>query len=137
MAINKEELIKKAAEAANPEEMKEIVDSAGVKISDEEAAQLFEKVQKQELSQDELEAVSGGSRDWPVEGCAATVEADSQCWSNDSCVLVEVIYDHPPVNRKCHYCQHRNAYWVRTTGLVTQVYHCCYCGKEFEEDELF
>ena len=45
------------------------------------------------LDMGELDAVSGGARDWPTEGCAATCEESSWCWSNDACTIFDVVYD--------------------------------------------
>ena len=48
----------------------------------------------EKLDLDELDAVSGGSdRDWRRNGCAATCEWDSWCWSNDRCMVWDVTYD--------------------------------------------
>ena len=47
----------------------------------------------EKLDIEELEAVSGGAdRDWKTEGCAATCEWDSWCWSNDNCIAFDVTY---------------------------------------------
>ena len=47
------------------------------------------------LDLNELDAVSGGAdRDWKKDGCAATCEASSWCWSNDYCMVWDVTYDH-------------------------------------------
>ena len=95
MDQNKKELEQKIAAASSPQELQRILNDAGEKIGPEDAAKLFEKLQNcgtaQELSPDELEAVSGGVRDWVTEGCAATVECGSICWSDDHCPL---IYEH-------------------------------------------
>ncbi|MBQ9900871.1 MAG: hypothetical protein IJM51_00575 [Clostridia bacterium] len=54
---------------------------------------------------DELEAVSGGAdRDWAKDGCAATVEAESWCRSNDWCKYWDVTYDNEPVGSHCPVC---------------------------------
>ena len=48
----------------------------------------------EKLDLDELDAVSGGTRrDWVKDGCAATCEVGSWCWSNDHCAICEVTYD--------------------------------------------
>ena len=48
----------------------------------------------EKLDLDELDSVSGGAdRDWVKQGCAATVEVGSWCWSNDHCVAFDVTYD--------------------------------------------
>ena len=46
------------------------------------------------LDLNELDAVSGGAdRDWEKDGCAATCEWQSWCWSNDNCIQFDVTYD--------------------------------------------
>ena len=58
-----------------------------------------------ELSLDELEAVSGGvKRDWVKDGCAATVGPNSLCGSNDACSWWDVVYEHGPTNSTCPTC---------------------------------
>ncbi|MBQ2070525.1 MAG: hypothetical protein II467_06315 [Bacilli bacterium] len=52
------------------------------------------KENSQKLDLDELDAVSGGAdRDWSKQGCAATCEEGSWCWSNDRCSIFDVTYD--------------------------------------------
>ena len=72
--------------------------------------------QAEKLDLNELDAVSGGAdRDWVKDGCAATCEFDSWCWSNDRCLSFDVTYDsfwlkcpdgqdHIFVNLKCTRC---------------------------------
>ena len=47
----------------------------------------------EKLDLDELDAVSGGARDWTKEGCAATCEWGSWCWGTDRCYVAYVTYD--------------------------------------------
>ena len=50
--------------------------------------------ESEKLDLSELEAVSGGAdRDWVKDGCAATCEFGSWCWSNDRCLQFDVTYD--------------------------------------------
>ena len=117
MAIDREELEKKAIEAASAEEVMEIVRAAGEEITAEEAASFFKAVQERkadkELALDELEAVSGGQkwgngvwvRDYSTEGCAATVEPSSDCWGTDgNCWVGNISYIPGPVDVKCPDC---------------------------------
>ena len=47
----------------------------------------------EKLDLDELEAISGGAdRDWVKDGCAATCEEGSWCWSSDKCQVWDVTY---------------------------------------------
>ena len=49
----------------------------------------------EKLDLQELDAISGGAdRDWVKDGCAATCEYGSWCWSNDRCLSFDVTYDH-------------------------------------------
>lgn len=148
MAIDRDELKKKALEAAGAEEIMEIVRSAGAEITAEEAKQFFEKVQERktdkELSLDELEAVSGGAdRDWVADGCAATVEYDSWCGSNDMCYWIDVTYDHEPTSYLCPKCgQHMYLHereYIGNLGsgpIYVNMYRCKFCGCIRSENQL-
>ena len=136
MAKDREELKKKALEAASAEEIMEILKAAGEEITAEEAAQFFEKAQAKktdkELSLDELEAVSGGAdRNWVTDGCAATVEYRSWCDSNDKCIVWDVTYEFQPTG---HLCPNggKNMYQQNTISLggneYEDQYRCKYCG---------
>ena len=128
MEINREELKKKVMKAASAEEVMEIVRAAGDVITAEEANQFFETLKKsradQELSLDELEAVSGGyDRDYLTDGCSATVEPGSWCWSDDYCYEFDVTYYNHPMGHceKCGgVCYHTVAQWGK----------CVKCGHE-------
>ena len=51
-------------------------------------------LRSEKLDLDELDAVSGGAdRDWVKDGCAATCEFSSWCWSNDRCLSFDITYD--------------------------------------------
>ena len=100
------ELKKKLLAAQSAEEAAELVKADGQEITAEDTERIWGEITKrrekdiQMLSLDELEAVSGGGdlRNWPVDGCAATVEPDSWCWSNDACEVSEVEYKDPPID---------------------------------------
>ena len=136
MAIDRNELRKKAMEAASAEEIMEIMKAAGEEITAEEAAQLFEKAQAKktgkELSLDEMEAVSGGAdRNWVTDGCAATVEYGSRCDSNDKCIYWDVTYDFQPISTLCPNCGN-NMYLQNTikhsSTKFEEQYRCKFCG---------
>ena len=141
MAIDRNELKKKAMEAASAEEIMEIMKAAGEEITAEEAERFYEKVQDKktdrELSLDELEAVAGGEdRDWLRDGCAATVEAGSDCYGTDMCGLWPVTYEHRPTRHKCSVCG-GILYSNGSTGggfFEEEVYHykCASCGAQFK-----
>ena len=133
MTIDRGELKKKVMEAAGAEEVMEIVQAAGEEITAEEAAVLFEKAQKQkedqELSLDELEAVSGGAdRDWLKDGCAATAEWKSWCDSNDACMVWDVTYDNKPSFDTVYPCPNCG----KVLGAIVFFEgdgRCVYCGR--------
>ena len=141
MAIDRNELKKKAMEAAGAEEIMEIMKAAGEEITAEEVERFYEKVQDKktdrELSLDELEAVAGGEdRDWLRDGCAATVAAGSDCYGTDMCGLWPVIYEHRPTRHKCSVCG-GILYSNGSTGggfFEEEVYHykCASCGAQFK-----
>ena len=57
-------------------------------------AQKHRSAESEKLDLNELDAVSGGAdRNWQKDGCAATCEWDSWCWSNDGCMVWDVTYD--------------------------------------------
>ena len=147
MAIDREELEKKAIEAASAEEVMEIVRAAGEEITAEEAASFFKAVQERkadkELALDELESVSGG-RDWVTEGCAATVEWDSDCWGVDGgCLAIHYTYSREPTtDDRCPKCGARvyleGEYGVSTgflQGYNWKEFICRNCGHYKVKDD--
>ena len=145
MDQNKKELEQKIAAASSPQELQRILNDAGEKIGPEDAAKLFEKLQNcgtaQELSPDELEAVSGGvDRDWLTDGCAATVEPGSDCWGTDYCVWLPVTYEHKPVDSICPVCGTylylAEVNYGRTFSGETYRYRCKTCGYEKKVYEI-
>ena len=147
MAIDREELEKKAIEAASAEEVMEIVRAAGEEITAEEAASFFKAVQERkadkELALDELESVSGG-RDWVTEGCAATVEWDSDCWGVDGgCLAIHYTYSREPTtDDRCPKCGARvyleGKYGVSTgflQGYNWKEFICRKCGSYKVKDD--
>ena len=82
----KEKLIK----SDSLEEVKECLSDR----PDLDAERIWQEIEKhrswknEKLDLDEHDAVSGGAdRDWVKDGCAATCEASSWCWSNDLCAI--------------------------------------------------
>lgn len=58
--MEKKMTLEMAKGAKSPEELKELAASCGMELSDEEAAESFEKLQDGELPDDALEDVAGG-----------------------------------------------------------------------------
>ncbi len=105
------ELKSRLLTAQSAEEAAALVKADGQEITAEDAARLWAEISRmrekddgKELSLDELEAISGGEdRDWITDGCAATVEEGSDCWSTDRCHLIPVTYTNLP-NTTCPFC---------------------------------
>ena len=125
------ELKAKLIKANSLDEVKELMKASGKDISQEDAERLFKEIEihknDSELSVEELEAVSGGAdRDWITDGCAATVEYGSWCWSNDACGLDDVTYSHKPQKDLCPTCK-INLYICDST-TKQEVLKCPRCG---------
>ena len=97
----------------------------------------------QQINDEELAAFSGGvtERDWLTQGCAKTVEIDSDCMALDGgCSSSNIKYVNAPV-AVCPCC---NKYGILVDGRkkvdlgnpcpdYLYSYHCFYCGMKFEE----
>ena len=136
------ELKPKLLAAKSAEEVTALLKADGQEITPEDAALLLEEISRKreqdgkELSLDELEAVSGGNRDWASDGCQATVEDDSWCWSNDSCFYNDVVYDHFDASQKCPAYPGRHHYDQTETEFITEIHmrakmRCRYCGDSY------
>ncbi len=95
------EILAELLKAQNAGQVMDILTRFGQECSAEDAEQIWQEIEhhkvdyKEEISFEELEAVSGGwDRDPKTEGCAATVEVGSWCGSNDLCLLWDVTYKH-------------------------------------------
>ena len=85
--------------AESIDEIKDIITKAGGEISSEDAEHLWNEIKHmkesrgQEIDDDEMDAVAGGAdRNWIIDGCAATCEHESWCFSNDFCLEFSVTY---------------------------------------------
>ena len=136
------ELKAKLLTAKSAEEMTALVKAAGQEITEEDAARLWEEITRKraqdgkELSPDELEAVSGGARNWASNGCKATVEDDSWCWSSDACYYNEVVYVDFDASQKCPAYPGRHHYDQTETEFITETHMrakmvCRYCGNSY------
>lgn len=137
--INRE-LAQKLMNVKSAKEAAVLLKENGHDIGEEKARRLFEKIQQEELSLDELEAVSGGSkRDYIKSGCAVTVEANSDCYfSNDACTWLTVSYDNMPTTNKCPDCGGILCYWDTVWEGISNKprYNCAGCGGFFIDDSL-
>ena len=136
------ELKAKLLAAKSAEEAAALVKAAGQEISAEETEKLWAEITKRrdqdgkELSPDELEAVSGGTRNWASKGCKATVEEDSWCWSSDACYYNEVVYENFDASEKCPAYPGRHHYDQTETEFITEIHMrakmvCRYCGNSY------
>ena len=139
--MNKKDLAKKILDMKSAEEAAAFLKENGRDVTEGEAQKLLDELHEKtkELSIDELDAVTGGAdRDYIKNGCAATVEAGSSCWSNDACSLISVTYDNMPTEHKCPDCGGILCYWDQVwVGLDNRArYNCASCGEFFIEDAL-
>lgn len=131
--------------ARSTEEVAELLKADGQEVTAEAAERFFRKVQAQRadmpLSLDELDAVSGGKRNWIQDGCAATVEDGSDCWGTDACDHVNVCYQNFNAASKCpnHNGPHSDEVVECVSGsafgvpVYTTTYRCKYCGRTHQE----
>ena len=117
------ELNEKLLSAGSLEEVKELLEGE----SGLDAEKIWDELKRHrsgrndKLDLEELEAISAGAdRDWRRDGCAATCEWDSWCWSSDRCMVWDVTYDdfwttcpdgheHVYQNRVCVRCGYERA----------------------------
>lgn len=121
--------------AENAKQFQALLKEAGRELSLEEAESMFTYLTKgEEVSEDELTAVSGGfgdERDYAADGCAASVEFGSDCWGIDGgCSMVNVRYNHPPRVEKCPACGEQTIY-MSHEGYNVFYFSCHSCGAEF------
>ena len=141
--MDKDEIKKNLYEADSPKEIQEILSGLGFESSDEEAARLFEEIQlfhsseTEVLSEDELAAISGG-RDYAKDGCAATVEPDSNCWGEDGgCIAIHFSYSHPPIKYRCKKCGTYLYRFKQDPGSIFKYgLKCRNCGATYIEIEF-
>ena len=137
------ELIK---DAKSVEDVKEALAKADDKFKDIDPEKLYEEFKHQlskneKLDLDELDRISGGKdRNWWLDGCAATCEEGSWCWSNDWCSSFEVTYQE--FGEKCTNGQRHDYYLISWTtahgsgwGGWVYTYGCRRCGQHFTYNE--
>ena len=131
-------MINKLLAAQSAEEVAAIVKAADREIAPEDIPHLWDEIgrrrEQKTLSPDELEAVSGGDadRDWLEDGCAASVEPNSWCWTNAMCYVWDIVYSHQPciAAGKCPRCGGYMCYDVYRPEplLYAETYLCRACG---------
>lgn len=123
--------------AENSEEVQQILKQNGYEVSSERSRIILEiakeHAESEQLSMDELSAVSGGAetRDYATQGCAATVENGSRCWGTDGgCWSANIDYDHEPMTRACPRCGAHTFYMAKQDYYsdLRSMYGCRNCG---------
>lgn len=138
-----------AAQAASPEAAcaevaravgfdvtaEELIEAAAEIRAEQAAAQDAAAAEITELTEGEMDQAAGGERDWARQGCAATVESSSWCWSNDSCFVAQVTYTNPPSYNTCPNCGHTMYRWKNVVegGMPYKYYKCPNCGTQTSE----
>ena len=137
------ELRSRLFKAQSAEQVMEIIKESGQEIKAEDAEHMFQEISKfqagSELSADELEAVSGGYRNYIEEGCAATVEPMSDCWGEDGgCLMIHYTYFNSPGFERCPTCNayvHLDEDYMIDNGCINdsrngffEQYTCPNCG---------
>lgn len=129
--------------AKSREDVAGLVQGAGLEADEEALDKLWGEVSRalsdEELSLDELDAVSGGieiSRDYANEGCRWDY-TDSHCWAYDACDVAIYWYHNIPSAYKCPECGHNLNFWETSTEEGWQmskieVYRCPRCRKYFK-----
>ena len=127
-----DELKVKIKTAYNAQEVAGLLRDAGAdeSIAEQVWQEIIRHRDDKELSLDELEAVSGGNRNAATEGCAATVEADSNCVFTDFCSIVFTLYDVAPVNGNCTQCGAAPVY----NDVVRGDFFCSRCGCRMDRN---
>ena len=85
-----------------------------------------QKLMEAELSTEELEVIQGG-RNYLNEGCAATVEYESFCNTNDACRAIWVTYENKPSKYKCPDCK------VYIAHETVHSFRCPKCRSGFSD----
>ena len=136
--LNKKDLFELIKGAKSEQEVRKLLDQQGEEYANVDAKRLFDEVQRrlnsnEKLDLEELDSVSGGKRDWWTEGCAATCEEGSWCWSNDQCFSFDVEYIE--FHEKCINGQRHDWELVSRgtshgsgAGVWVLTYHCRRCG---------
>ncbi len=135
------ELKDKLMLAESADEIKEIITKAGGEITAEDAEKLLAKIKRSkpasgmDIDDDEMDAVAGGGtfsnehKDWSKDGCAATCEPGSRCWSNDKCIWGE--YSYSNFWSACPDGSPHNMVFVEDDFMATtpiKRYKCSKCG---------
>ena len=127
-----DELKVKIKTAHNAQEVADLLRDAGADEST--AEQVWQEIIRhrddKELSLGELEAISGGARNVFTEGCAATVEAGSDCYFTDYCSIAFTMYDVYPVSGTCSQCGGTPVY----ADVVRGYFFCSRCGCRLDRN---
>ena len=101
--IISDEALRERLADKDPSQAVELAAELGYEVTEEELIKAEKELCTQsstevvELDLKDMDRAAGGNRDWATQGCAATVEAASWCWSNDACIISDVTYINSPV----------------------------------------
>ena len=101
--IISDEALRERLADKDPSQAVELAAELGYEVTEEELIKAEKELCTQsstevvELDLEDMDRAAGGNRDWATQGCAATVEAASWCWSNDACIISDVTYINSPV----------------------------------------
>ena len=143
------ELRKKLMAAATPDEIRSILEEAGLDSGERVVDEIWRKRELTEaelepLDDDEMDVLSGGARDYGTDGCSSTTN-DGWCLTNDACNWAFISYSNLWMMRMgtCPMCggkkwnrnkigEYRDPY--RNDEIVTRYeYQCDSCGYSKEE----
>ena len=97
------------------------------------------EVLNQQLDNNELEAVTGGERDYATEGCASSVVNTDYCVISDRCYALIIYYKHPHWTENCPVCG-KKTLAVMTEGKYSPNFdelYCITCGHRMTKGEYW
>ena len=117
------ELIEKAKEAKNPDELMSLAKENGIELTGEDANTYFEQLNPKtgELSDDELDNVSGGgchTKDGRLVVSALNLCGEWRCKDDGSMCYVNVMFvecntcHRQAYCNSCHYCTYEKGLWL-------------------------
>jgi hypothetical protein len=92
----------------------------------------------QKLDSDELEAVTGGERDYAKEGGATSVDNSESCIFNDRCDVLITKYVHPRWTEYCPHCGQKTfAEMTSNRNPSLDEIYCINCGYRTTNGEYW
>ena len=92
----------------------------------------------QKLDTEELEAVTGGERDYAKEGCASSVDNSESCIVSDRCDVLITKYVHPRWTEYCPNCGQKTfAEMTSNRNPSLDEIYCINCGYRTTKGEYW